>query len=203
MNYKKIFCNKNWKVKLPIIVGISYFIISLPFILNLATPLIHDGSIISTFYILINIPANLFFELFFPHETICNYDFISLLISLIFWICFSAVIGWIIDFKNKELKLPILKLILVPIIPVIARIIFFPIEMLTTLHLFGCGCNPGFNANKFSFFFVLPLVGGISLLEFIRTARLLKGIGKWIFIIICLACQISTGYVCWYLIVWA
>ncbi|MCK5853088.1 hypothetical protein KAH27_08685, partial [bacterium] len=102
-----------------------------------------------------------------------------------------------------KIKSVTFRVFLVPIIPLIARIVYSPIDMLVTVRLFGCGCNPGFNANSFNFLFVLPLVGGISLLELIRTARGMKGVGKWIFVIICIALQTITGFICWHWFGWA
>jgi len=185
---------------LPAIVGLFYLIISLPFFLKVITA--SDDTI---YFLLafLNIPASIVFDLFFD-LTVSETNLAFLLTSLIFWVGFSAITGWIIDLKkNGKIKSVTIRVFLVPIIPLIARIVYSPIDMLITVRLFGCGCNPGFNANSFNFLFVLPLVGGISLLELIRTARGMKGVGKWIFVVICIAFQITTGFICWHWFGWA
>ena len=200
MNYKNSFSSKNWKFKLPVIAIAFYTIASLPLFFSIST---NFDDTLNTLLAILNIPSYIFFDIFFDliaYET----DFIFYIVSLIFWIGIATFIGWVIDLKKDEkIKAVTIRIFLVPIIPVIARIAYFPIDMLITVRLFGCGCHPGFNANSFNFMFMLPIVGGISVLELIRTARVMNGWAKWFFVVICLVVQAITGFICWHWIGWA
>ena len=79
----------------------------------------------------------------------------------------SNNLGWIIDLKkDRKIKAVTIRIFLVPIIPVLARIAYLPIDSLVTVRLLGCGCHPGFNANSFNYvslFKLLPdLFAGIG-----------------------------------------
>jgi hypothetical protein len=49
--WKKI----KWRYKLPIIVGAIYILLSLPFIVGLLSPSMHEGNLYSAIYVVINI----------------------------------------------------------------------------------------------------------------------------------------------------
>jgi len=193
------FFDTKWKFKLPIIVGVFYIIVSLPLFLNV---LIKSNETIGILSLFFNIPSNLFFDIFFD-SVISEKNLAFYTVSLIFWVGSATLIGWIIDLKKAgKIKAVTIRIFLVPIIPVIARIVYAPIDMLVTVRLLGCGCHPGFNANSFNFMFMLPIVGGISVLELIRTARGMNGWAKWFFVVICLAVQAITGFICWHWFGW-
>ncbi len=194
------FFDTKWKFKLPIIVGVFYIIVSLPLFLNV---LIKSNETIGILSLFFNIPSNLFFDIFFD-SVISEKNLAFYTVSLIFWVGSATLIGWIIDLKKAgKIKAVTIRIFLVPIIPVIVRIIYFPIDMLVTVRLLGCGCHLGFNANSFNLMFILPIVGGISILELIRTARVMNGWAKWFFVVICLVVQAITGFICWHWFGWA
>ena len=199
MNYKNSFLSKNWKFKLPVIAVACYAIASFPLFLSISTNL---DNTLNTFLAILNIPSFIIFDIFFVGK-ISETDFIFYIVSLIFWIGIALLIGWVIDLKKDEkIKTVTVRIFLVPIIPVLARIAYAPIDMLITVRLFGCGCHPGFNANSFNFMFMLPIVGGISVLELIRTARGMNGRAKWFFVVICPVIQAITGFICWHWFGW-
>jgi hypothetical protein len=96
------------KIKLPIIVGIIYTLSSLPFIFGLLTPSIHEGNIYSVLYVFINMPVIFLFgsiideivQIVFNEPSLYNSNIIFIIISIIFWVAVSFVIGLFIDKKN-------------------------------------------------------------------------------------------------------
>ena len=82
----KMWKKVRWRYKLPIIIGVIYFLISLPFIFGLLTPSIHEGNLYSLIHIIINILplfllgklADSVSHLFFEYPTLYQSNMISI-----------------------------------------------------------------------------------------------------------------------------
>lgn len=108
---KEYFKRTPWKVKLPIMVAIAFILISLPFILDILKPSIHEGSLYSFIYVLINILAIYVFggiaeivdqSIVDQHDLyVSNMVFMSF--ALIFWVLMSVIIAVFVD-KSKNRK---------------------------------------------------------------------------------------------------
>ena len=91
---------------------------------------------------------------------------------------------------------------LVPLLPVAARVLYFPIDQGFTVKRLGCACHPGFNANVFNVFILCPIVLAISAILLLLAAQRLTGKWKWIYIAGGLAFQFATGWGIWRACVW-
>lgn len=104
---------KKWKYKLPIIVGVAFFLLSLPFILGLLTPSIHEGNYYAAFYVIVNIlPTIILGKLgdlltifIFKSPTLYQSTLVFIFLTLLFWISVSWILGSVIDRQKRSRKL--------------------------------------------------------------------------------------------------
>lgn len=66
-------------------------------------------------------------------------------------------------------------LILIPILPVLIKIVCLPIDVFVTIKVLGCGSDDGFNANDFNNKVMMPLVLLFSLIILLISSRNLSG----------------------------
>jgi hypothetical protein len=50
------FWKKKWKYKLPILIGVIYFVLWLPFITGIIIPSVHEGNLYSRLFVIIILP---------------------------------------------------------------------------------------------------------------------------------------------------
>jgi len=109
---KGFFRRSQWRVKLPIIVGLAFTLISLPFILGILEPSIHEGNLYSYFYVLANMPvimlfgpiAQLFEKSIFNKLDTYYSNLLFIILALIFWVLVSFIIAVFVD-KSKKRKI--------------------------------------------------------------------------------------------------
>lgn len=93
------FCKEKWKYKLPIFVGVFYFVLCLPFLTGLLIPSIHEGNAYSMFFVVVNIPVIVLFNklasLFTSTENLSIPNAVFIFITWLFWILISFLIGTI------------------------------------------------------------------------------------------------------------
>ena len=95
--------------RIPIIAGIVYFLLSLPFVLNVLTPSIHEGNWYSTFFVILSMP--LFISVGMLAESVessvVDYpdlytsNMIALALSWVFLILVSMIVGFFIDITRR------------------------------------------------------------------------------------------------------
>ena len=94
-----------YKFKLPLIVGAAFFLLSLPFILGLLAPSIHEGNYYAAFYVIVNILPTIIFgklgdsltALIFRAPTLYESTLVFIALTLIFWVSISWILGVILD----------------------------------------------------------------------------------------------------------
>jgi hypothetical protein len=101
---------KRAKLKLPCIVGLMFFLISLPFIAGFKHASIHEGDLYSLLYVVLNLPVIYVFgslsDSIVNHMSIApdlyraNLVFIGL--AHLFWISVAFVVGLILDIANNN-----------------------------------------------------------------------------------------------------
>lgn len=99
------FCKKKWKYKLPIWVGVLYFVLCLPFLTGMLIPSIHEGNAYSVFFVIVNMPVIVLFDkltnLLTSTENLSVPNAIFIFITWLFWVLISFLIGIVIDTAKK------------------------------------------------------------------------------------------------------
>jgi hypothetical protein len=102
----KVFFHKQKFVsKLPAIVGLVYFVLSIPFVLGLAIPSLHEGNIYSIFYVILNGPmiyliggfADKVTSFLFQFPTGYQSNMVFMCLTFIFLVAISSLIGLLFD----------------------------------------------------------------------------------------------------------
>jgi uncharacterized membrane protein len=104
---------KRVKVKLPCIVGLMFFLISLPFISGLKNPSIHEGGLYSFLYVILNLPVIYVFgslcdsivHHMWSTPDLYRSNTVFIAFAHLFWILVAFVAGLILDIvKNNSHK---------------------------------------------------------------------------------------------------
>lgn len=95
---------------MPVAVGVLYLVLSTPFLLNLAVPSMHEGSVYAFLYVFLNLPIIYLLGGFI--ETVANALFkrpslyqanvVFITISWFFWVALSRLVGSFVDFTRKQ-----------------------------------------------------------------------------------------------------
>lgn len=101
-----------WKIKLPLITIMFFIIISLPFLLGMLTPSIHEGNFYSIIYVIINIVPfkilgriiDLISVFLFKGPTLYQTTIVSIIVALVFWTIVAYIAGVILDRQQKRRK---------------------------------------------------------------------------------------------------
>jgi Na+/H+-translocating membrane pyrophosphatase len=101
---------KRAKVKFPCAVGLIFFLISMPFVLGLKNPSIHEGDLYSFLYVVLNLPVIYVFGSLC--DSIVNHlwstpdlyrsNAVFMVFAHLFWILFAFVVGVICDVANSS-----------------------------------------------------------------------------------------------------
>jgi hypothetical protein len=101
---------KRMKLKLPILVGGLFILLSLPFIFGFLQPSIHEGGY-SALYVILNMPALIAVSgigqkiesALLTNPNLYNSNIVSIALLFLFWVVLSFVLGSIFDkIKRKE-----------------------------------------------------------------------------------------------------
>lgn len=92
-------------------------------------------------------------------------------------------------------------LILVPILPLLIKIIYLPVEIFIVVKLLGCGCVGGFDTNDFNNKIMVPIVLIVSLISLMITSRKLSGWKRPTYLAVGGLAQIFLS-LCWGMFVW-
>jgi hypothetical protein len=103
------FWKKKWKYKLPILIGVIYFVLWLPFITGILIPSVHEGNLYSTLFVIVILPLISLLSGFsemvegmitkVPRLYVSNMIFFF--ISWLFLVLISLFIGVFIDILKK------------------------------------------------------------------------------------------------------
>lgn len=105
--------HKGWRFKLPVVVGIVYFLFSTPFLFNVLTPSIHKGNFYFFLFVLVNAPVIYLFgdivdplnAYLFANPTLWTSSVIFIVISWTFWVSLAFLAGVVIDLiKSAQSK---------------------------------------------------------------------------------------------------
>jgi len=101
---------KRAEVKLPCIVGLMFFLISLPFILGFKNPSIHEGDLYSFLYVTLNLPVIYIFgslsdsivNQFWSPPDLYRSNAVFIGFAHLFWILVSFGVGLIRDMVKND-----------------------------------------------------------------------------------------------------
>ena len=100
---------KPYRIWMPILAGGLYLLLSIPFLLDLLVPSIHEGNLYSTLYVLVNLPwifltgniADRICRSLFETQTLYKSNLVFIMLSWFMWVILACLVGALVDLTRR------------------------------------------------------------------------------------------------------
>jgi hypothetical protein len=98
------------RIWVPVLVGGLYFLLSIPFLLDVLTPSIHEGNSYSTLFVLVNLPwillmgsiGDMICRSLFETQTLYKSNMVFLMLTWLMWVILAFAVGVLIDLTRRR-----------------------------------------------------------------------------------------------------